>query len=192
MKRWIKLQNQKIEYTLKISSRTRHLHLIIYGDGSFVVSAPRYLSSKFIKRFITQKSSWIIKKLAPFKTKAPVLSAVEQKQKYLKYKETARLLIQQRITHFNKFYNFKFGRISVRNQKTRWGSCSKAGNLNFNYKLALLPVRQVDYIIVHELCHLQELNHSPRFWALLKQTIPDYIEIKKELLTGSDRELISK
>ena len=82
---------------------------------------------------------------------------------YLKYKNQATNLVKERIEYFNTFYNYKWGKIVVRNQKTRWGSCSKKGNLNFNYKIVLLSPEAADYIIVHELCHLKEFNHSERF-----------------------------
>lgn len=107
------------------------------------------------------------------------ISLKGRKQDYLRHKETARRLVKERLTYFNQFYGFKIGRISIRNQKTRWGSCSKRGNLNFHYKIALIPARLSDYIIVHELCHLGEFNHSKRFWALVAKTIPDYLDIRK-------------
>jgi predicted metal-dependent hydrolase len=100
---------------------------------------------------------------------------------YLKYKSTARALVLSRLEYFNQFYNFKYNSVRIKNQKTRWGSCSKKGNLNFSYKLALLSPWQADYIIVHELCHLGEFNHSQKFWALVAQTIPDYKKIRQEL-----------
>lgn len=100
---------------------------------------------------------------------------------YLKYKTQASILAKKRLEYFNTFYNFKYNRITIRNQKTRWGSCSKKGNLNFNYKIALLKENQADYIIVHELCHLREFNHGERFWDLVEKTIPDYKELRKSL-----------
>ena len=100
---------------------------------------------------------------------------------YLKHREEARALAMERLEHFNKFYQFKIGRISIRNQKTRWGSCSKRGNLNFNYRIALLSKEAADYIIVHELCHLGEFNHSAKFWRLVACAVPDYLEIRKSL-----------
>jgi hypothetical protein len=102
-------------------------------------------------------------------------------QKYLKYKESARALVNERLQYFNQYYGYKWNKIAIRNQKTRWGSCSKAGNLNFNYKIALLPPRAADYIIVHELCHLKEFNHSQNFWNLVSKTIPDFKEVRKQL-----------
>ncbi len=103
------------------------------------------------------------------------------RRNYLKYKEPARELILRRVEYFNSIYNFSYGRISVRNQRSRWGSCSKRGNLNFNYKIVLIPEKLADYIIVHELCHLKEFNHSKNFWALVAKTFPDYKKIKQDL-----------
>lgn len=113
----------------------------------------------------------------------PVLFRKRSRRDYQKYKEYARALVIERLAHFNISYNFTVGRISIRNQKTRWGSCSKKGNLNFNYKIALLPPELADYVIVHELCHLGEFNHSKNFWTLVERTIPDYRK-RRALLKG--------
>jgi predicted metal-dependent hydrolase len=101
--------------------------------------------------------------------------------KYLKHKEEARRLVKEKIETFNKIYGFCYGRIAIRNTKSRWGSCSKKGNLNFNYKIALLPPKLADYLVVHELCHLGEFNHSPKFWDLVAKAMPDYKKLRKEL-----------
>ncbi len=100
---------------------------------------------------------------------------------YLKHKQQARIIVEDRLSYFNQFYGYKWNRITIRNQKTRWGSCSKKGNLNFNYKIALLPPQMADYIIVHELCHLGEFNHSANFWNLVTKTVPNYKIIRKAL-----------
>jgi hypothetical protein len=100
---------------------------------------------------------------------------------YLQYKNQARCLVRQRLEYYNQFYNFKYYRVSIKDQRSRWGSCSGLGNLNFNYRLASLPDELADYIIVHELCHLKEMNHSARFWRLVAQTIPDYLGRRREL-----------
>jgi predicted metal-dependent hydrolase len=99
----------------------------------------------------------------------------------IKKREQARRLVENRLSFFNKIYNFEINRIAIKNTSTRWGSCSSRGNLNFNYKIIYIRPALADYLIVHELCHLGELNHSKRFWALVSRTIPDYIEVNKEL-----------
>ena len=99
----------------------------------------------------------------------------------IKKRELARRFVDNRINYFNGFYGFKINRIAIKNAKTRWGSCSSKGNLNFNYKIIYLKSALADYLLVHELCHLGELNHSKRFWLLVSKTIPNYIEINKEL-----------
>ena len=99
----------------------------------------------------------------------------------IKKREQARSFVQNRLKYFNDFYGFKINRIAIKNTSSRWGSCSSKRNLNFNYKIIYLRPVLADYLIVHELCHLGELNHSRRFWALVSKTIPDYVKINKEL-----------
>ncbi len=100
---------------------------------------------------------------------------------YLLNKEKARQLITARLVFFANKYNLSYGRVSIRDQKTRWGSCSQKANLNFNYRLLYLPSDLRDYIIVHELCHLVELNHGDNFWQLVSQTFPNHKELRKRL-----------
>lgn len=100
---------------------------------------------------------------------------------YLEHKELARELTLARLHHFNQHYGFTWNRVAIRNQRTCWGSCTSLKNLNFSYKIIFLPSHLQDYLIVHELCHLAELNHSPRFWNKVAETLPDYNLYKKEL-----------
>src|SRR3989344_9393924 len=90
-------------------------------------------------------------------------------------------LIDGKIDKFNRHYRFDFFGIRIKKMKSRCGSCSSKKNLNFNIKIIALPDRLIDYIVVHELCHLQEMNHSKKFWALVAQTIPNYVARKREL-----------
>ncbi|TAN58608.1 M48 family peptidase [Patescibacteria group bacterium] len=180
MKKQIQLYKQNIEYTVKISKRARRMRLAVYLDGRFVVTVPKNINQGLIERFIAKKSQWIIDKLDYFKNLRNK-SILKKEAKFSEYKEQALLLANERIRHFNSFYGFQFNKIYIKNQKTRWGSCSKKGNLNFNFKIALLPQRLADYIAVHELCHLGEFNHSRKFWNLVAKTIPDYSEMRNEL-----------
>lgn len=99
-----------------------------------------------------------------------------KKTHYKANKERARTELTARVEYWNQFYNYEYKRIAIRNQRKRWGSCSSLGNLNFNYKLIYLPDPLQDYVVVHELCHLRELNHSSRFWAEVARSIPHYQE----------------
>ena len=107
------------------------------------------------------------------------------KKKIKKYstnkKKLARIFVLEKLKHFNEFYKFKINRVFIKNQRTRWGSCSSKGNLNFNYKIIYLKPELANYLLVHELCHLGQLNHSKKFWTLVSQKIPDYAIINKKL-----------
>ena len=104
-----------------------------------------------------------------------------RREQYLRYKESARGLVLAKVAHYAARYRVKPRRIFIKNSKTRWGSCSKNGNLNFHYKIALLPEHLANYLVVHEVCHLAEFNHSPTFWALVAREIPDYKIMRKEI-----------
>lgn len=113
---------------------------------------------------------------------------------YIQNREVARKLINTKLKHFAPLCGVSYKKVSIRNQKSRWGSCSSRGNLNFNYRLIFLPEPLCDYVIVHELCHLKEMNHGPAFWAEVEKVMPDYearvIELKKiEKSRGRDLKL---
>lgn len=177
MKRHINLQSKKIEYELKKSNRAKRLRLAVYCDGSFVVVAPRNLMIDKVEHYIRQKADWVLEKLKIMRTRKqnPVFSR-RCKVEYAALKEKALKLAERKVAEFNRIYKFKYNKITIKNQKTRWGSCSKKGNLNYNYKIALLPAKHAEYVIVHELCHLKAFNHSRKFWQLVEQVIPDYRE----------------
>lgn len=183
MQKRIQLHKKKVEYTLKVSKRAKRMRLAIYCDGAFIVTVPQSMSESLAEKFIIQRSQWILDKMDYFKSVSGFWFK-SNKSDYLKYKDDALALAEERVAHFNRIYKYSYNKINIKNQKTRWGSCSRKGNLNFNYKIALLPSRIADYIIVHELCHLGEFNHSHRFWNLISRTIPDYLDIKSELKRG--------
>ncbi|MCA9392553.1 M48 family metallopeptidase, partial [candidate division WWE3 bacterium] len=100
---------------------------------------------------------------------------------YKEYGEKAREIITRRVEYYAKKYNYSFNKLAIRNQKSRWGSCSKKGNLNFNYRIIFLPAKLRDYVIFHELCHLTELNHSKNFWLLVAREFPEYKDLRNQL-----------
>lgn len=184
MKRKIFLHNQEIEYKLRRSKRAKRMRIAVYCDTSVVVTLPLCADENIVEKFIIEKASWLMDKILHFKNSGHLLLAKTSKRDYSINKESALKLAEERTKLFNKIYKFKFSKIKIKNQKTRWGSCSRRGNLNYNYKLLFLPKHIADYIIVHELCHLQEFNHSRKFWNLVAKAMPDYLDIKRELKNG--------
>ncbi len=100
---------------------------------------------------------------------------------YARHKEEARALVHARISYYNAHYQLPLKKVFIKNTKSRWGSCSSRGNLNFSYKLLFLPPAIADYIIVHELCHLAEFNHGHTFWARVAEACPNYKELRRAL-----------
>lgn len=185
MEKRIKIGDKQIKYITKISKRAKRIRLTVCRRNGLAAIRPYGLSEKIVERFIREKSKWVLSKLAHLKQFNNTYFLKDNREEYLKRKNEALKFSYERISHYNKIYNFNFNRICVKNQKTRWGSCSKKGNLNFNYKIVLLPIEMADYIIIHELCHLKELNHSPKFWNLVAKAAPNYLEIRKELKNES-------
>ncbi len=105
------------------------------------------------------------------------------KKEYKERKEEARALVHERLEYWNSYYRFAYNKVFIKNSRTRWGSCSKKGNVNFNYRIVHLPKDLADYLIVHELCHLKEFNHSEKFWKLVALTIPDFEKKRRVLRT---------
>lgn len=172
---------QTVVYKIKHSRRARHLRLAVYCTGAVVVTAPWGFDLRRLEDFVRQKTSWVMEKLDFYKKHPQVLPVKVSKKEYADLKAQASVLAKQKVEHWNRHYNFAYNRVNIKNQSTRWGSCSKKRNLNFNYKIVKLDERLVDYLVVHELCHLKEFNHSEKFWTLVAETIPEYKACRKEL-----------
>jgi len=177
----VNLHKRNLEYTLKVSNRAKRVRITVSHDGKVIVTKPKRVNLEIVEKFLISKSEWVFDKLEKFKNSPNLLNIQNTEEEYLENKDKAFILAKKQIEYFNNIYNFKFNKITIKNQKTRWGSCSRKGNLNFNYKIALLPKHISDYIIIHELCHLKELNHSQKFWKLVAIAVPNYLDIKKEL-----------
>jgi predicted metal-dependent hydrolase len=136
-----------------------------------VLTVPHSFSVATIEEFLAKHTEWIERSVQRMRRVVPLPGG---KVEYRARRAAARVFILERLAHWNSFYNFHFGRVAIKNTKSLWGSCSAKGNLNFSYKLVLLPRELADYVIVHELCHLKEHNHSARFWALVEKALPDY------------------
>lgn len=157
------------------------MRLSVRPGGSVVVVAPHFESVQTIEKFIVDHAAWIER--AMHRMRHVKALPGYGKRDYRNAREAARELVHKRLRFFNSFYHFNYNRIAIKNTKTLWGSCSQKGNLNFSYALVHVPRELADYVIVHELCHLREHNHSARFWELVAKTQPDYPRLRRALRT---------
>ena len=174
--------SSQISYQIIRSSR-KTMSLEIKADGSVVVRAPLRLSETKIQKFVEEKQEWILKKLEKIqkrdaqKKNVQKLSALERQH----LQNKACVVIPRRVAYYAEKLGVSYGKITMRRQKTRWGSWAANGNLNFNWLLILAPPEVLDYVVVHELCHRREMNHSQAFWKEVEKILPDYRERQKWL-----------
>ncbi len=166
-------------YKIKDSQRSRHIRLTVSRDGLVIATKPKRAPLKLVEAFVESKRAWVEECLRKISLKKESGIAVPTRQDYLANRYKFQRLIRERVEKLNAFYGFAYKVISVKNTKTRLGSCSRGGNLNFSYQLSAYPEEVIDYVVVHELCHLKEFNHSKRFWALVEKTVPDYRRIRR-------------
>ena len=169
-----------------IHSKRKTVSIQIKSDGRIVVRAPLRMSKADITRLVEEKSGWIEKHLAQLRRQngsaEPAFTAAQLRQ----LAEAAQQDLPRRAARFAPLVGVSYGRITIRAQKSRWGSCSSKGNLNFNCLLMLCPEEVRDYVVVHELCHRKEMNHSDRFWQELARVLPDYEKQRKWLKTNGN------
>ncbi|MBL8030191.1 MAG: M48 family metallopeptidase [Candidatus Doudnabacteria bacterium] len=182
MEKEIELQNQKVSYKLYKSIKARRVSISVSCETGLVVTLPYFAQESVFENFLRLKASWVLKKLKYFEKVKLAPSLRVTAGEFLLKKETAKKYAEEKVRKWNAFYGFGYNRISIKNQKTRWGSCSRKGNLSFHYKILDLPEELADYLVVHELCHLKELNHGSNFWQLVFKTQPNYKKLRKSLL----------
>ena len=171
-----------INFELIRSDRTT-CQIQVTREGQVIVRAPLRMPERDIMRFVSEKSEWIERaqaKVTAAKERAADATPLSDADidaladKALEY-------IPQRVALFSTIVGVDYGRITIRNQKTRWGSCSGKKNLNFNCLLMLTPSEVVDYVVVHELAHIRQRNHSPKFWQEVEKYMPDWKPKRKWL-----------
>ena len=184
------IRTRTMEYEL-IRSRRKSISVEIKQDGRIIVRAPLRLPKWEIERFLLEKQDWILSHRARIlqrnaeQAAHPIPALTDAQLRDLK--KRASVVIPERVQYFAPLVGVDYGRITIRSQKTRWGSCSSSGNLNFNCLLLLAPPEVLDYVVVHELCHRKEMNHSPRFWAEVGRVLPDYKKRNKWLKENGSR-----
>lgn len=167
-------------YTLT-RKRITTLRLRVLPGGIVAVSAPRQMSLRQIERFIASKSAWVREKILEASKMPPRLTKTEAAAEYHKYHRQALSLAKQKVAEYSLRYGFRPGTMSIGKQESRWGSCSRNGRLRFNYKIVFMPPSILEYLIIHELCHLREFSHSRKFWSEVGAILPDYAERRQEL-----------
>ncbi len=171
--------NTYLRYSVKFNSRAKKLILKVKPTGDVVLTVPPRVSEKVYENFLTGNLPWITAQQSKV-TKDSAPQSIQRKQ-YLEAKVAVARLAKQRLAHFNSHYNFTYKKITIRDQNSRWGSCSNSGTLSFNYRIIYLEDALQDYVFVHELCHLKEMNHAQSFWDLVGETIPNYKYLRRKL-----------
>ena len=175
---------KSFEYEI-IYSRRKTVAIQVTSEGKVVVRAPYRCPRSFIEAFVRGKEDWVLKHLEQAQANLekrrasahPPLSAEER----ARYIMITRDIFTRKVEYYARIMGVSYGRISIREQKTRWGSCSSKGNLNFNWRLILAPEEVLDYVVVHELAHRRGMNHSKAFYSLVESGLPDYRRAQKWL-----------
>ncbi len=168
----------EISYIIKRSRRARHLRITVSGEKT-VLTVPLRVSLAQAKHFFHSRRAWVEQALKRSRAlKRPWQGTVSE---FARHKARAKKLIVERVKHLARAHGFSYRRISIKNHSSKWGSCSKAGNLNFNYRLWFLPPELVDYVVAHELCHLRHLNHSQSFWQEVRSILPEYLAWRRAI-----------
>lgn len=162
-----------------IRSNRKTIAIEIKPDLQVVVRTPYRMPKWEIERFVREHEDWIQKHLEIVRKRKEEQDAMPQQSELTEEElrglvKEAHKVIPERVAYYAPIVGVTYGRIAIRNQKTRWGSCSGKGNLNFNCQLMRMPPEVIDYVVVHELCHRKEMNHSPKFWAEVERVLPDY------------------
>lgn len=175
-----------MEYRI-IRSRRKTIAIQIAPSGEVLVRCPNRMPTRNIDAFVESKRSWIEKHLIKQSPPLPPFSDSQLRA----LADQAKAVIPERVAYYAQKAGISYGRITIRCQHTRWGSCSSKGNLNFNCLLMLTPPEVLDYVVVHELCHRKELNHSQKFWAEVEQILPGY-RVPRQWLKENGASLIAR
>lgn len=176
-----------------VRSRRKTVSIEIRPDLSVIMRVPWYVTDQEAAEFFEKKKSWVDKQLGKLIEEAarevhePPLDETQIRS----LADRALKVIPDKVKKYAQILQVTYGRITIRNQKTRWGSCSAKGNLNFNCLLMLAPDEVVNYVVVHELCHRLEMNHSRAFWEQVERVMPEY-RIHKEWLKVHGSELMRR
>lgn len=179
-----------------VHSSRKTIAIQVKGDGMVIVRAPLRCSSAAINVFVQEKQGWIQKQLALLgqreagkearRIQGGIVNMPETEAACLICRKRARQVFARQVGWYAQQMQVSYKTITIREQKTRWGSCSGKGNLNFNWRLILAPEQVQNYVVVHELAHRKEMNHSARFWEIVEEMMPDYQQYRRWLKQYGD------
>ncbi len=189
MEQILRIKYKSVLYELPyrlIRSDRKSFSVSVSLDDGITVRVPFCAPEKEIQHFLIEKQHWIITRYLEAEAKKknrPVSDLSDDQRAFLekKYIDAAREYFPKRVAYFHSFTGGAYKRITIRDQKTRWGSCSAKGTLSFNWRLMLAPPAILDYVVVHELCHLTHMDHSAAFWQAVETVYPDYRNARKWL-----------
>lgn len=169
-----RLQIEELNIPIMLEkSKRKLLAITLTEDGILSIKAPLRVSDREIEKFLNQKRFWIYKQAKRIQEEQKN-RVVRSEQEIRRLKEEARKVLTEKTDYYKQFLNVEYQKIRIGDQKTRWGSCSSSGTISYNWRLILMPEKIVDYVVVHELCHMIEMNHSKRFWEQVEAILPDY------------------
>ena len=172
----------EIDYIIK-KSRRRTMSVHVDSEKKVIVKAPIGTPTYVVEEFLKEKKAWIVNQITKIENQTMVAQQLGMlsKKELAAVKKRAKVLIPERVDYYAKLSGITYNRIFIRLQKTRWGSCSADGNLNFNCLLALMPLEILDSVVVHELCHRHHMDHSKEFYTEVLSIFPDYKRCNKWL-----------
>ena len=175
-----------------VRSRRKTLALEVQEDR-VLLRAPLRCPRATLEAFVEKNRGWLSRRLQAREERRRTLAAIPalREEELAALQKRGRTVFAERAAHFAPLVGVRYGRISVRRQRSKWGSCSSQGNLNFNCLLLLAPASVLDYVVVHELCHRLEMNHSARFWQNVERVLPDYA-VRRRWLKDHGQELMAR
>ena len=167
---------KKVSPAQIIRSNRKTISIQVDREANVIVRAPYRVSEREIRRFLAEKEAWIRKHQEKIRAQEKAFEGIKPltREEIETLADQAMKVIPERVAYYAKKIGVTYGRITIRNQKTRWGSCSSKGNLNFNCLLMLTPPEVIDSVVVHELCHRKEMNHSAKFYEEIYRVCPEY------------------
>lgn len=177
----------KIPYTL-IKSRRKSCSISVDLQKGVIVRTPIGYSQRKLQELFLEKEDWIVSHYRKYRAACERaaehsgnMTPVQRDALVKRYRDAAKEYIPARVEYYSRFVRGNYKKIAIRDQKTRWGSCSESGTLSFSWRLMLAPPAVLDYVVVHELCHFENMNHSKDFWQAVENILPDYKERRRWL-----------